>query len=252
MATIIEAPESNFVAHPEGSFIAILRDTYLKTRPNPYKGKLNEKGNEDTRETITELFMEFLTSHMVDVNGKMMPGFVRYVATASVSEKSNLRKFVQAWFPKLKDENYKHFDADKLLGRGAYITVKHNVSKKGETFANVIAAMQPPPGAILPVIPSDFVRHCDKAAAPAQQAAPVQHTPQPIAQPTPAPVQSAAAVTAQQKAIDMLKPSQDLNNPASIAAGFSADIGGDQSIMPPAPPITEDMDPGEPDEDAPF
>lgn len=76
-----------------------------------------------------------------------------------------------------------------------------------------------------------------------------QATPQPVAQPTPAPVQSAAAVTAQQKAIDMLKPSQDLNNPASIAAGFSADIGGDQSVMPPAPSITEDMDPGEPEED---
>ena len=38
MPTIIEAPESNFVPHPEGTYVAIVRDTYLRTRPNPWKG----------------------------------------------------------------------------------------------------------------------------------------------------------------------------------------------------------------------
>lgn len=197
MATIIEAPKSNFVAHPEGTFVAVLRDTFLKERPNPWKGSANDKGVIDTRETITELIMEFLTDHEVEVGGKSMPGYVRFAATASLAENAKLRKFIQGWFPQLKDSDYSRFDADKLIGKGAYITVNNTVSKKGDIFANVIGAMQPPKGSVLPTIPSDFVRHQDKA--PAQPA------------------------------------STDLNSPDSIAAGYSGDIGGDESIMPAGP-----------------
>ena len=159
MPTIIEAPQSNFVPHPEGTYIGIMRDAYLKTRPNPWKGKVNDDGSEDTRDTITELILEFLTDHVVEINGDMLPGFVRYSASASVAENSNLRKFLKGWFPKLKDEDFKRFDADKLIGKGAYLTVAHRTDKKGNVWANVVGAMQPPAGSTLPKIPADFVRH---------------------------------------------------------------------------------------------
>lgn len=178
MPTIIEAPESNFVPHPEGQHIGIVRDTFLRTRPNPWKGRENDNGDVDTRETITEIIIEFLTDHLVEIKGELKPGFVRYTATASVAENSNLRKFLKGWFPALKDEDFKRFDADKLIGKGAYITVAHRPDKKGNIWANVVVAMQPPKGSQLPVIPADFVRHEDrpeteagatKAAAPAGQ-----------------------------------------------------------------------------------
>ena len=163
MSTIIEAPKSNFVPHPEGTFIGIMRDAFLSERPNPWKGSTNpSNGKIDLRETITELVLEFLTDHEVEIDGKMLPGYVRYKATASVSENSNLRKFLKGWFPALKDNDFERFDADKLIGKGAYLTIAHNVDKKGGVWANVVGAMQPPKGSVLPTIPSDYVRHCDR------------------------------------------------------------------------------------------
>lgn len=162
MPTIIENKSSNFVPHPEGRFLAVVRDTFLNERKNPWKGLPRDRNDPskgvDERETITELVIEFLTDHQVDVGeGKMMPGYVRYSATASVAENSNLRKFLKGWFPKLKDEDFKRFDADKLIGKGADITVTHNESK-GNTYANVVLASLPRPTDVVPAIPSDFVR----------------------------------------------------------------------------------------------
>lgn len=163
MPTIIEAPKNNFVPHPEGTYIAIMRDAFIQERPNPWKGQQRDKKDPskgiDNRDTITEIVLEFLTDHLVDINGVMLPGYARYKASASVSENSNLRKFIKAWFPALKDEDFQRFDADRLIGKGAYITVAHNVDKNGGIWANVVGAMQPPKGSVLPPIPSDFVRH---------------------------------------------------------------------------------------------
>lgn len=167
---IIENKKGDFKAHDEGTFIAVLRDAYIHERPNPFKGMARDKADPskgvDERDTIQELVMEFLTDSLVDVGGKMLPGFVRYTATPSVNENSNLRKFVQAWFPQLKPSDFDRFDTEKLIGKGAYITVKHNVSKKGSVFANVVGAMQPPKGSKLPEIPADFVRHDARPVAP--------------------------------------------------------------------------------------
>lgn len=179
MPTILEAPKSDFIAHPEGSFLAVCRDTYLETRPNPWKGlprdsKDPSKGV-DERDEITEIHIEFLTEHPYESKGDLLPSFVKYQATASLADNSNLRKFLKGWFPALKDEHFQRFDADKLIGRGAYITVAQNVDKKGNVWAKVIGAMQPPKDSSLPMIPKDFVRHEDKqrAAAPNPEKAPL-------------------------------------------------------------------------------
>lgn len=182
MSTIIEAPKSNFKPHPEGTFLATMCDCWLETKPNPFKGQARDKKDPskgiDTRETITEILIAFLTEEIVEVDGKMKPGYVRYRASASVAENSNLRKFLKGWFPKLQDSDFERFDADKLILRGAYITVAHNVSKSnGNTYANVVNAAQPPKGSTPPEVPHDFMRKAERdaqtaAAQKAEQAAP--------------------------------------------------------------------------------
>jgi hypothetical protein len=177
MSTIIEAPKSNYTPHPEGTFLGVLADCWLDTKPNPWKGELRDKKDPskgvDTRETVTELYLAFLTDELVDINGEMKPAYVRYRATASVAENSNLRKFLKGWFPKLQDSDFERFDADKLIGRGVYLTVAHKESK-GSIYANVVNAAAPPKGAVVPESPADFVRRKDKATdAPAPAAAPV-------------------------------------------------------------------------------
>jgi hypothetical protein len=62
------------------------------------------------------------------------------------------------------------FDADKLIGRGAYLTITHSTDVAGKRWANVMGAMTPPKGATIPQIPADFVRHKDKDAAPQEPA----------------------------------------------------------------------------------
>jgi len=179
MSTIIEAPKSNFKTHPEGTFLAVMADCWLETRPNPWKGELRDKNDpskgRDERETITEIKLAFLTE---DEHEPGKPSYVRYSATASVNDNSNLRKFLKGWFPKLQDADFERFDADKLIGKGAYITVTHRESK-GNVYANVINAAQPPKGSTVPAIPADFVRRKDKVQ---DEAAPVGAAPAPVAQ----------------------------------------------------------------------
>ena len=167
MSTIIEAPKGNYTPHPEGTFMAVMADCWLETKPNPFKGSPRDKKDPskgvDTRETITEVILAFLTDEVVEIAGEMKPAYVRYRATASVAETSNLRKFLKGWFPKLQDADFERFDADKMIGRGAYLTVAHRESK-GNTYANVVNAAAPPKGAAIPSIPSDFVRRKDKPA----------------------------------------------------------------------------------------
>ncbi len=164
MPTIIENNGTDFTPHPAGTFIAIMRDAYFKDRPNPWKGQPKDNGDIDNRDTIREIVLEFLTEELVKVGDKMLPGWVTYTATPSLSDNANLRKFLKGWWPALKDEDLKRFDADKLIGKGAYITVAHNVSRKnGKTYANIVGAMQPPKGSVLPPIPSDFIRHEQRA-----------------------------------------------------------------------------------------
>ncbi len=186
MPTIIENNSTtDFTPHPAGTFIAVMRDSFFRDRPNPWKGQERGDGTIDERENIREIVLEFLTEEQVKVGDKMLPGFVSYSATPSLADNANLRKFIKGWFPALQDSDLQRFEADKLIGKGAYITVSHNVSKKsGKTWANVVGAMQPPKGSALPPIPADFVRHEDRVQREAEvaQVQAVAATVQPVAE----------------------------------------------------------------------
>jgi hypothetical protein len=181
MSTVLTSGQSNsgnFTPHPDGTFMAVCCDVFTKEMPNKYKGQTNQRGQVDTRETITKVCISFLTEETIEIEGQIKPRYASYWGTATLGTPdypSNVRKFIKAWFPKLTDEHMARLVLDQFVGKPAYLTITHSKSQDGKVWANVTGAMQPPKGANVPAIPADFTRHNDKdaAPAPAQQAAPV-------------------------------------------------------------------------------
>lgn len=170
------AADKDFDPHPEGNFLAVCRDIYIKDEPNPYHGKVSRfTGKVDEKEFTTRIYFEFLTDEPIEINGKMAPRFARYRANVSWHEDSNLRKFIRGWNPALgKDDEA---DLQSLVGAGAYLTISHEISKKdGKTYANIVGAAAPPKGASIPMVPPDFVRFKDRpdSGAKAAKAAHIQ------------------------------------------------------------------------------
>lgn len=182
MATLPEGQSTTtYTPHPPGAFMAVCCDVFLKEMPNKYKGQVNQRGQVDTRETITKLCISFLTTEQVEVDGKMKPRYASAWFSASwgtVEYPSNARDFVKTWQPKITDANIAKLDTEKLVGLPAWLTIVQNVGKDGKTYSNVKSAVTPPPGHPAPLIPADFVRHDEKAkegqAAPKATPAPIQ------------------------------------------------------------------------------
>lgn len=152
-----------FDPHPEGTYMAICRDVYVKEDPNPWYGKVYEEGEEaDMRKTLRRVYFEFLTDEPIELKGQLYPRFVRHKLNLAWGDKSKLRPFVTAWNTALgKDDSA---DLEELVGAGAYLTIAHNVDKQGRVWANIVGIAAPPKGASVPQVPSNFVRHKDKAA----------------------------------------------------------------------------------------
>ena len=72
-----------------------------------------------------------------DGNEQEGPVVIGKTYTASLSEKSNLRKDLQSWRGRaFSAEELKKFDVSRLLGVSATISITHN-EKDGRTYANV-------------------------------------------------------------------------------------------------------------------
>jgi hypothetical protein len=79
-----------------------------------------------------------------DLEGPMSIG---RTFTASMSEKANLRKFIEGWFGKKfpNDDAAADFDLKAVLGKKCLLNVTHT-EKNGKTYANVTAAAPIPRG----------------------------------------------------------------------------------------------------------
>jgi hypothetical protein len=75
--------------------------------------------------------------------------------TASMSEKANLRKFVESWFGKKfqSDDHAADFDLFNVLGRKCLLNVTHT-EKAQKTYANINAATPIPKG-----MTADYPQH---------------------------------------------------------------------------------------------
>ena len=79
-----------------------------------------------------------------DISGPMSLG---RTFTASMSQKANLRKFVEGWFSKPfpSDDAAADFDFSKLLGHKCLVNVSHT-EKGNKTYANIAGASPIPKG----------------------------------------------------------------------------------------------------------
>lgn len=148
-----------FDTHPEGAFMAVCRDIWIERKPNPKYPGTTPYGKPEP-EQLVKVCIDFLTDEPIEINGSMHPRFIRYKASPSWHEDSNLRKFVRGWNPVLGKAE--QADLEALVGAGAYLTITHNAGGDGRVWANVVSAAAPPRGASIPAIPADFVRHKHK------------------------------------------------------------------------------------------
>lgn len=87
------------------------------------------------------------TGDLIDVSAEF---------TVSMSEKSNLRPFLEGWRGRAytPDEADAGVPIDKLEGQWALIQVGHKTSGKGRTYAIIMAAMGVPKGMAVPAFPT--------------------------------------------------------------------------------------------------
>jgi hypothetical protein len=98
------------------------------------------------------------------MNSKGKPHQVIFQKNASMHEKSDLYKAVRAILgtnPPLK------FNTEDLIGKVNQLMVlqEPDQNNANKTRANVKGISLPPPGAVAPKVPADYIRHKDRQAA---------------------------------------------------------------------------------------
>jgi hypothetical protein len=153
------ANDREFDVHPEGTFMAVCRDIWVDRKPNPRFPGTTPYGKPEP-EVLVKVCIDFLTDEPVEINGQMLPRFIRYRANLSWHEDSALRKFIRGWSPAVGKAE--EADIEVLVGDGAYLTITHSKSPDGKVYANIVGIATPPKGASCPKVPADFIRNKDK------------------------------------------------------------------------------------------
>lgn len=134
---IVSSNGSDFKPIPEGTYIATcVRVIDLGTQVTTYMGadKLQRK----------VLVAWEVPDEMVEFEGKSQPALIQKRYTASLSDKANLRKDLEAWRGRrFTDEELRGFDLKNVLGSACQIQVLH--SEDG-AYANVQTIMALPKG----------------------------------------------------------------------------------------------------------
>ena len=143
-----ETSGKTFDPIPEGVHIATCYAVVdLGTHTDEFKGRTIDRheillGWEVPAERI-ELERD---GQMVD-----LPRAISRRFTLSLSEKSNLRPFLQSWRGKaFTAAELEGFDVAKLLGAPCQLQVLHKTGNNGKTYANVTAIMPLPKGTVAP------------------------------------------------------------------------------------------------------
>lgn len=142
-----------FPQHPEGPVAAVCVDVVdLGLRPESYDG-----GPPEAKDKTAFIFR---TAEVRD-DGK--PWEVGIEMTTSLGKKSNMRRVLESWRGKpYTDEETKKqgIPLDKLTGVPALLTIAHQTSAKGNTYAKIMA-VGPLPKMMAALVPStkDYERH---------------------------------------------------------------------------------------------
>jgi len=172
---IVKAPEPKFPTAPEGTFAGVCVDEIDL-------GKVKSTfGGEERERNMVRLVWQIDEEMDDDTADKFnMPRNSRHIVkqdyTASLDEKSKLRKHLQAWRGRaFTFDELVGFDLEKIVGVPCLVSIVHATGKKGGTFANVEAVMKPAKG--MPTLTAvGYVRLKDRKVAPAP---PVNSQPKP-------------------------------------------------------------------------
>lgn len=135
----------DFILAPEGTHIArCFRVVVLGTFDGEWQGrpKLNRKIRLDFE----------LPGELNDFGNGPEPMFVSTTMNIAMGENANYRKFLQNWRGKAytPDEAKKGVDVSKFLGHVGMLTIQHNESSQGRTFANLATIIPLPKGMDVP------------------------------------------------------------------------------------------------------
>lgn len=134
MPITVSDSKKDFPTHPEGVYQAVCCDVVdLGVEKVTFDG---------TEKMVRKIRLYFQTEEMEPDGGRRF--VVAKKMTASLSEKSALRQFLQAWRGRAFTSNeLDEFDLEKLIGANCQIQIVHQLGRDGKTYANI--------GAILPI-----------------------------------------------------------------------------------------------------
>lgn len=143
----------DFKPVPEGSYTAIcVRVIDLGTQVTSWKGADKTQRKVLIAWEIPEVEVEY--------DGEVKPALIVSRYTASLSDRANLRKHLEAWRGRrFTDEELHGFDLRNVLGAPCLMQVIHNESG-GSIYANVNAIMPAPKG-VKPPKPHHELIHFD-------------------------------------------------------------------------------------------
>lgn len=138
MPTLPEKPKSNYQPAPVGTHIArCYQFIHIGTIQDEYMGQPKEFNKIRLSFELpnkTKVFKEGEAARPISVHAEY---------TLSMGSKANLRKIVEGMLGvALTDEEAYNFDVESLVGKACLITIKHKVSKAGNT-RDEIATVSP-------------------------------------------------------------------------------------------------------------
>ena len=126
-----KASDSKFKPHAEGQFVAQCADTIDL-------GEKVEKYQDQPAKLTHKCLLVFRTGQINQETGE--PQDIAREFTVSMGEKANLRAFLEQWRGKKYTETQveEGVPLHKLAGQYALISVGHNTSGNGKTYANIV------------------------------------------------------------------------------------------------------------------
>lgn len=133
MGLIVKEESANYPVAPEGQFLSVCVDVVdLGEMKSEWQGKVSMK---------KKCRIVFELSETDENTGERYR--VSRMFTASLSEKANLRAFLQSWRGKpFTEEELKGFDLEVLLGVNAITQIVH-AKRADKTYANIDSIMKP-------------------------------------------------------------------------------------------------------------
>jgi hypothetical protein len=113
-------------------------------------GTTEDKKFGGRKRKVQFLFELPLELEVFDETKGAQPYYVRTSMTLSMSEKANLRKFIESWIGKsMTDREASNFEIMDLLGLPALLNITHRVTETG-TYANILGISPLPKGMTCP------------------------------------------------------------------------------------------------------